>query len=221
MALTNNEKQIRHKKLEELKKRGNEVLISWMFNTGGLFIRQQEKSNAEIKDEIEEIINLPSGWTDEDYNCALNKLNNYLAKTYDNPYLMQNDINAVIDLKLSENPKEEIAEAKKAIAKAPEVIRNLKSTLKLAELNKSNQIAVVAELMRQLAIDLLNEKKVPKTFANATAFSLIGRQYDKPEWTWKVLAQNLYHQNSKTFADKIVSELSNPGIEDKDIIWNY
>ena len=72
MALTNNEKQIRYKKLEALKKYGNEVLIKLFFMNNGLDWKS-EKSNEEIKDEIESIVNLPAGWTEEDYNLAFQK----------------------------------------------------------------------------------------------------------------------------------------------------
>ena len=67
MALTNNEKQIRHKKLEALKKYGNDVLVQLIFMNSGIS-RPIEKTNEEIKAEIDSIVNLPSGWTEEDYN---------------------------------------------------------------------------------------------------------------------------------------------------------
>ena len=69
--------------------------------------------------------------------------------------------------------------------------------------------------MRFLGVELLNEKKVPVTFANATALSLIDQNYEKPDWTWQVLAQNLYVQNSKEKAEIIANELSNPEMESK------
>ena len=75
MALTNNEKQIRHKKLEALKKYGNDVLVQLFFMNNGIN-RPREKSNEEIKAEIESIVNLPSGWTDEDYDLAIQKIRN-------------------------------------------------------------------------------------------------------------------------------------------------
>ena len=45
------------------------------------------------------------------------------------------------------------------------------------------------------------------TLANATALSLIGHQYDKPEWTWKKLAENLVTQNGKDKAKLIIKEI--------------
>lgn len=211
MALTNNEKQIRHKKIEALRNFGNQVLIRRVFTNTG-FNPLIEKTNEEIKEEIEAIVNLPSGWTDEDYEVAVRKLNNILNISYDNPYLLNNDINGAYSIK---DPDFDLNEVRKAEYKAPEVVRNIKSILKLSELNKSNQIAVVAEVMRQLAKEILDEKKIPKTFANATALSLIGHQYEKPDWTWEVLANNLYTQNSKEKTDIIVAELTNPNIASK------
>lgn len=216
MALTNNEKQIRHKKLEELKKFGNEVLFRLILMNDG-FNRNIDKSNEEIKAEIESLVNLPSGWTEEDFNSSVKKLNNMMNTTVDNPHLMNNDINSSRSIM---DPNFNMMELRRAEYKAPEVVRNIKSTLKLSELNKSDQIAVVAEVMRQLAKELLDEKSIPKTFANATALSLIGHQYEKPEWTWNILARNLYTQNSKEYTDKLVAELQKPGLDKGGLIFN-
>ncbi len=211
MALTNNEKQIRHKKLEALKKYGNEVLVQLFFMNDGIN-RPIEKSNEEIKAEIDSIVNLPSGWTDEDYNLAIQKIRNMNITALSNPHLMNNDINGARSIFDSNFDTWEV---RKAEYKAAEVVRNIKSTLKLSELKVTDQVAVIAEVMRFLGVELLNEKKVPVTFANATALSLIDQNYEKPDWTWQVLAQNLYVQNSKEKAEIIANELSNPEMESK------
>ncbi|MBP3742360.1 MAG: hypothetical protein J6J00_05180 [Treponema sp.] len=211
MALTNNEKQIRHKQLEKLKKYGNEVLVQLIFMNSGIG-RPIEKTNEEIKAEIDSIVNLPSGWTEEDYNLAVQKLKNMNITALSNPHLMNNDINY----------RERIYEPdyigfniSKIEYKAAEVVRNIQSTLKLSELKKTDQIAAVAEVMRRLAVELLSEKIKPKTFANATALSLIDQNYEKPEWVYEVLAQNLFLQNGKDNAKKIAKALTSTEIENK------
>ncbi len=211
MALTNNEKQIRHKKLEALKKYGNDVLIQMIFlNTG--IKRPFDKTNEELKTEIETIVNLPAGWTDEDYDLAFKKIRNIDIAALGNPNLMDNDIS---DARSIFDPNFNQSEIKKAQYKAAEVVRNIKSTLKLSELKVTDQIAAIAEVMRFLGVELINEKFIPKTFANATALSLIDYNYDKPSWTWERLALNLYNQNSKEKAELIAKELTNPDIEKK------
>lgn len=211
MALTNNEKQMRHKKLESLKKYGNEVLVQLLFMNSGIN-QPIEKSNEEIKSEIESIVNLPSGWTDEDYNLAIKKIRNMNIRVLENPHLMNNDINRARSIYDSDF---NTLEVHKAEYKAAEVVRNIKSTLKLSELKITDQIAAIAEVMRFLGVELLDEKKVPITFANATALSLIDQNYEKPDWTWKILAHNLYIQNSKEKAEIIARELTNPEIKSK------
>ena len=215
MALTNNEKQIRHKKLEALKKYGNDVLIQMIFlNT--VIDSQFDKTNEELKTEIETIVNLPAGWTDEDYDLAVKKIRTMNITALGNPHLMDNDISAARSI--LHDPDFNPSEIKRAQYKAAEVVRNIKSTLKLSELKVTDQIAAIAEVMRFLGIELTNEKSIPKTFANATALSLIDFNYDKPSWTWEVLAQNLYNQNSKEKAELIAKELTNPDLEDK---WGF
>ena len=203
MALTNNEKQIRYKKLEKLKKYAKDVMIQLIMYHGMSVDIFTRKSDDEIRDEINSIINLPNGWTDDDYNFALKKLQSLQNEFYDNPHLMNNDIYGG-----HPNPTpSSVNESRRVISKAPEVVQSIKSILKLTELNKSDQIAVIAEVMRRLAKELLNDRQIPVTYANAVAFSLIGHQYDKPEWTWKKLAENLVTQNGKDKAKLIIKEI--------------
>lgn len=211
MALTNNEKQIRHKKLEELKKYGNEVLVQLLFMNSGIN-RPIEKTNEEIKAEIDNIINLPSGWTEDDYNLAIQKIKNMNISALSNPHLMNNDIN--YKERINE-PNFTSFSVSRIEYKAAEVVRNVLSTLKLSELNKSDQIAAIAEVMRRLAVEILSEKTKPVTFANATALSLIDQNYEKPEWVYEILAQNLYVQNGKDNAKKIAKALTSSVIEKK------
>ena len=211
MALSNNEKQIRHKKLEALKKYGNEVLLQVIFMNSGIS-RPIEKSNEEIKAEIESLTNLPAGWTDKDYELAVQKIKNMNITALSNPHLMNNDI-CYFGRILDENFTG--FEIQRIEYKAAEVVRNIQSTLKLSELNKSDQIAVVTEVMRRLAVDLLTEKIKPKTFANATALSLIDQNYEKPDWFCETLAQNIYIQNGPEKADKISKALKDPKVRNK------
>lgn len=211
MALTNNEKQIRHKKLEALKKYGNDVLVQLIFMNGGIS-RPIEKSNEEIKAEIDSIVNLPSGWTDEDYDLAIQKIRNMNITALSDPHLMNNDINYRERI-FEENFS--VFEIRGIEYKAAEVVRNIQSTLKLSELKKTDQIAAVAEVMRRLAVELLSEKIKPKTFANATALSLIDQNYEKPDWICEVLAQNLFVQNGADKADEIAKALKNPNVRNK------
>lgn len=211
MALTNNEKQIRHKKLEALKKYGNDVLVQLIFMNSGIS-RPIEKTNEEIKSEIDSIVNLPTGWTDEDYDLAIHKIRNMNITALSNPHLMNNDINYRERI-FEENFSS--FEIRGIEYKAAEVVRNIQSTLKLSELKKTDQIAAVAEVMRRLAVELLSEKIKPKTFANATALSLIDQNYEKPDWVCEILAQNLYVQNGADKADEIAKALKNPKLRNK------
>lgn len=216
MALSNNEKQIRHKKLEALKKYGNEVLLRLVISNNRI-ARNYEKSNEELKAEIDELVNLRSGWTEEDYEAAVKKIESLLNGIYENPHLLHNDIHAARSIL---DPNFNINELRRAEYKASETARNIKSILKLPELTKSDQIAVVAEVMRQLARELLAERNIPITSANATAFSLIGHQYAKPEWTWRILARSLYTQCTGEDINELIAELQHPDTQNGGIVFN-
>lgn len=216
MALTNKEKRIRRKQLEALKKYGNDVLLRLILSNS--HIRgEYNKSNEELKAEIDDIVNLPNGWTNEDYQTATKKIENLLNETYENPHLLHNDINAARN---NISPNFDMNELRRAECKASETARNIKSILKLPELTKSDQIAVVAEVMRQLARELLMERNIPITFANATALSLIGHQYEKPTWVCNILARNLHTQCSREFTDNLIKELKNLDIKNGGIVFN-
>lgn len=215
MAYTNNEKQQRHLKLEKLKKIGNDILIRWTISDMS-YRSNIKKSNAEIQTEIEQIVNLPAGWTDQEYENACKKLENLYIQTNENPHLMNNDISSSFNV----NTSSDIDLMKKAKYIAPEVVRNILSTLKISNLSKSIQIAITSEVLRQLAKELINENNVPKTFANATAFSLIDQNYDKPEWLANILARNLYTQNGPEFINLLISELQKKEIKDGGLIIN-
>lgn len=216
MALTNNEKQIRRKQLEALKKYGNDVLL-YLILSNSHIRGEYNKSNEELKAEIDDIVNLPNGWTNEDYKTAEKKIEHLLHAVYENPHLLRNDINAARNIM---NPNFDMNELRRAEYKAPETVRNIKAILKLAELTKSDQIAVVTEVMRQLARELLSERNIPQTFANATALSLIGHQYAKPEWTWRILAKNLYTQCSQENVNKLIVELQHPDTKNGGVTFN-
>lgn len=211
MALTNNEKQIRHKKLEQLKAYGKEVLITLISMNSGIN-RPIEQTNEEIKAEIEAITSLQPGWTDEDFNFAVKKLENKQINYLSNPFLMHNDIT---NAKTIQDPFESLKDRKKAEEEAYKLLPALKSVLQLSKLKTSDKIAVVTEVLRNLATNLLDEKIIPKTYANATALSLIDPNYEKPEWTWSTLAKNIYIQNSKEKAEEIAKELLDPNMEQK------
>lgn len=216
MAYSNNDKQKRHKQLERLRHLGNEVLFQLLLS-GNVALRGNGKTNEEIKAEVEGIVSLPRDWTQEDYDRAQRKLENLCNEVYDNPHILHNDIHAARSIM---DPKFSIDELRRAEAKAKEAARSIKAILNLAELTKSDQIAVVAEVLRQFARELLDEKATPKTFANAMAFSLIGSQYEKPEWTCNLLARNLCSQNSPEFIDRLVAELHNPDTRKGEIVFN-
>ena len=204
MALSNNEKQIRHKRLENLKKAGKEVLFQLILSNS-MMPNKRGKTNEIIQAEIENIVNLPSGWTEEDFTIAEKKLNNLLIETNENPHLLHNDIYTSIEIS---NHNFDRASLQQTEYKAHELVEIIKSTLNISGLSKSNQIAVIVEVNRQLGKELLLEKNIPNTFANAAALSLISHQYEKPEWTCNVFAEYLCSQCSKENINELISNLN-------------
>jgi hypothetical protein len=89
MGMTNQEKQERFRKKEYLKKIADDIFRDWQ-SRGLLDCTKDHKS---VRSELDRIIDLPSGWRDDDYQHAINSLNTIVRELYsNNPYLLQNDI---------------------------------------------------------------------------------------------------------------------------------
>ena len=71
MVLSSNEKQIRFRKKEELKKEADRIFRDWQFRGWHhLGLRNME----DVRKALDEIVDLKSNWTEADYKCALKAL---------------------------------------------------------------------------------------------------------------------------------------------------
>ncbi len=206
MGISNAEKQERYRKKEELKKYANQIFFEWQMRSLGNY----QVNPQDIKNRIEAISNLPSKWTDEDYIKAKNSIEQVLLGTYNNPHLLSNDINDARNLRTVPDSELHtlVSNVKKAEINAKKLVAHIQSLFSLMNTNISDQAAILAELMRIIGRNLLEEKTIPMTNANTQCLASIGSQFGRPNGFTKklarILAENLDSKEAELLANEII-----------------
>lgn len=210
MPYTNAEKQERYRKKEWLVNYGNQIIAQTMGSINPQRWYLKSKDPAEIQNRIDRIVDLPSGWTDEDFENAKNALYNIQLDFYDNPHLLSNDIRdgRGNEFMVSPHPSEVVTQQKKAIADAQKLVAHIISSFELTDLRQSDLAAVVMEVMRYVGRLLTDMKDIPKSHATAMCFACIGKQFEKPEWLAEVLVDYLGWQMEKPLRDEVAKLLT-------------
>ncbi len=195
MSFTNQEKQERFRKKEYLKKVADKIFRDWQF----LGWRNSQKDPKDVKLELEKIANLPSGWSDADYDQALKAFQIFSDELYSgNPYLLQNDIYAgrdsVCDPMTSPDGTRLIREQKNAVWQAKKLVSHINSAMDLSGGIASDNAAVVMELARNTGLSLLKERMVPKSKAATICLLMTNPLQQKPGWLIDELAVILKEQ---------------------------
>ena len=122
MVLSSNEKQIRFRKKEELKKEADRIFRDWQFRG---WRHLGSRNMEDVRKALDEIVDLKPNWTEADYKSSLKALESFQSELYDNPHLLENDVyrgrNSIENLGTTNEPSRLITEQKKAV----ENMRNL------------------------------------------------------------------------------------------------
>ena len=195
MSLSNNDKQIRFRKKEWLKKEADRIWRDWQFRG---WKHLGTRSINDIKETLDEIVDLKPNWTEEDYNNSLNALNAFQLELYDNPYALQNDViearNCVENLRTTNDPEKLIGEQKKAVENMKNLSSHIISAISLAKGTASDSAAAIMEALRFVGHSLIKESIIPRSRATAICLMILGPQYDKPEWLFDELSKILVNQ---------------------------
>ena len=195
MSLTNQKKQERFRKKENLKKIADKIFRDWQL----LGCKKYQKEPKDVKLELEKIADLPSGWKDADYDQALKAFQIFSNDLYaGNPYLLQNDIYAgrdsICDPMTSPAGTRLIREQKNAVWQAKKLVSHINSAMDLSSGIASDNAAVVMEVARDIGLSLLQEHIVPKSRATTICLLMANTLPKKPEWLIDELAQILKEQ---------------------------
>jgi len=212
--MTNVEKQERYRKKEALKKMAGEIAMQSMLQANPFQNFAQGKNPAELQKELQAIIDLPSNWTDENYNNALKRLQNINLETFDNHYLLETDINenhnSVDNFASTPNPAKYVSDIKTAKANDTKLVNHILSAVELSGLSTADAIAGTFEVIRTLIRILKNEPKIPQSNATALASLMLSHQFGKkPEWVIERASKALGTQLGEEDAHRLGEALLN------------
>lgn len=214
--MTNSEKQERYRRKEALKKMAGEAAIriqtsGWEFEGCGNKIQESLKR-------LENAMNLPSNWTNEDYNASMKVIQNIFLDTYDNPHLLNNDINSHHNIfeNNAHNPMQPIMDLRKAEYDSRKLVNAILAVIDLSGLSVPDSIASVVETIRILGRRLIDTNRIPRSHATAFAMVAIGQQFQKPDWFIKELTPTLGNQLGDEKTQELVASLSKFKVGDVD-----
>jgi len=207
MAITNKEKQERFRKKEELKKFANRIFRDWQI----IGWRNSSRTPEEVQKFLDLTVDLSSGWNKDDYNNAWKALQNFQLELYDNPHLLQNDVymarDSVNDFRNTPNPKQYIADQKKALQNVKALSAHIIAAMDLAGGTVSDNAAALIDVVRFIGRSLVNETEVPKSNATAMCLASIGQQYERPDWFIEELTQAIGSQLGKEMTHRLGKNL--------------
>lgn len=183
MTMSNQQKQERFRKKEYLKKIAHRLFVDWQLRNG-LNVTKNPKA---VKEQLDNIVALPSNWTEEDYENARRALQLFRDELYSaNANLLDNDIDAgresVEPFMGAADAQKWLRECKNAKYQAKKLIEHLNSAFALTELSVSDKAAVVAELARTYGLNILHEKKTPCSDATVLCLFAANPYHTKPDW---------------------------------------
>jgi hypothetical protein len=210
-AISNTEKQARFRKKEVLKRRADQIFRELIRIPGDL----ETKRPDEIRASLDKAVELPSGWTDEDYERAEQKLEQLYQERslagYDNPHLLENDIHESrgggTEFMTTPDPAKFARDIKTAIEDTRALAAHLISALKLSDCNDADQAAALMETVRFAGRSIASSNKIPKSKATTMCLASIGPQYARPDWFAEKLTSTLAWNVGKDLAHDIGQRL--------------
>ena len=204
--ITNADKQARFRKKEQLKKDADKIFRQWELSLGRW---RQSRTPEEVHSMLDKAVELPSGWTDEDYEHAANKLGQYYLELISPVDQITNDINGdwashSKEFKTNSDPSNFIADNKAVIEKARALASHLISALKLSNCDDADQAAALMEAVRYVGRSLVSNREIRCSHATTMCLASIAPHYDRPKWFPKKLAETIGQQ----IDDKRVQEVA-------------
>ena len=198
MDMSNAKKQARFRKKEALKRHAEKIFREAMFSI-------HRKNPDEVRQTIDEAIELPTGWTDEDYEHAYRNLHRIQLGRYDNPHQLSNDVH---EGRYGEGLSAEfvatsVNEYKTVLRNAQALATHIISAFNLSECNDSDKAAAIVEVMRFVGRSLLNHREVPKSNATTMCLATLGKQYPRPDWFFEKLADVLAENIDKGLTNNV------------------
>jgi hypothetical protein len=207
---SNADKQARFRKKEQLRRKADNILRKLQLAPPW---KQSLRSLQDIHHHIDAAIQLPFGWTDEDYLNAEKKLEHLYSEILLPDCQLSNDVhesrNAREEFGRSPDPSKFNDQLNKAEENTNALASHIISALKLSICNEADQAAALLEAMRFVGRNLINGREVPCSQATAMCLTTINPMYDRPNWFPKKFANILSQRMIPELLHEIVKNLDN------------
>lgn len=181
MNITNSEKQARFRKKEVLKRGTEQIFREWQMHPTGSRIPPEDVLSL-----IEKASELPAGWTDEDYQRAVDRLEQLRLDLLSNAHDLSTDVNVAH----STDPKTGqvrfkpgmVDLARNDVEAGHELARHLISAIRLSKCSEVATTAAIMEVVRHVARDLVLSPDIPRSRATTACLATLPQSSDRPDW---------------------------------------
>ncbi len=206
MTISNAEKQSRFRKKEELKKRAE-----YIAREAQLAFQNPRATPQAIRQFLDEALNLPANWTDDDYNFAHQKIEQYRLDLFSTPDPMANDVkdakSSQEDFLTAPDARKYLEDQKAAIRNAHALADHIMSALKLSCCSPAEQAAAIMEAVRMVGRSLANSRDIPQSRATTMCLASLDPHYARPEWFVDKVADTLRWRMSEKLAHDVGQRL--------------
>lgn len=205
---SNAENQARYRKKEKLKRKAEQILRKWQLEPH----KHNKKNTQEVHHLIEAAINLPVGWTDDDYINAENKLQHVCTELRWPANQISADIRESRNISGDSINPYDLPKINTELANAEEntsaLASHIISALKLSSCNEADQAAALMEAMRFVGRALTGDSGTPCSQATAMCLSTINPIYPRPDWFAEKIASTLSSQLHPDLVQLIANKLT-------------
>lgn len=201
--ISNADKQARFRKKEHLKRRSASIFHEWQFRPDYF----KSKTPEDVKHSLDKAIDLPSGWTDKDYERAEQTLDQLRKDFLCGSDQLTVDIDDARQDLIPFDPNK-LRENDIAIEKARALAAHIISALKLSNCSDAEQAAALMEALRFIGRSLASQSDIPRSQATVMSLASIGHEYDRPEWFAEKLADTISAQAGNRLSREVGQHLT-------------
>lgn len=177
--LSNAEKQARHRKKEELQRFAEQC-----FRDAQMGAFQHGANATAMLSQIKQMADLPSGWTKEDYEMAVERIQQLRMDLINPNNDLDNDVHDALDSfnEWQKAPTKVRVDTEKAIQETRNLASHLISAVELTNLSNGERAAAIVEALRHVGRSLANERPLRRSDANTVCLATLPPQYRRPDW---------------------------------------
>jgi hypothetical protein len=218
MPKTNAEIQVRYRKKQKLEKIKDQAFKEWQLVMG---FGPRRETPDEIHTLLEKAASLPSGWDEEDFEQACDRIDQLRAEFLSPQDDLKEDVEngAGLTEAFINNPnffRKLKSDTNKSIFKTHALASHLISALELSTLSNSERAAAVMEAIRHVGRATASSADIAKSDAMIVCQASLPSHYDRPDWFLAYFAKWLKNRLGKELAHELGKRLAD--FQDEDML---